>query len=389
MKKIYKRSFKRNDNRELLLYGYKEHNETPAKELEAVDPSKPHMRWNPSRQEWVTYSPTRKNRTAFPPKEYCPLCPGAELDFPTEIPFKNFEVAIFPNRWASFNTHNDNLYINELETKNSNGQCEVVVYSAKHLDTIAQMSLNRVELLLNAWIDRYKALLDKDEINEGVCLVDIGGGTTDVAIFLDGIIRHTAVIPFGGNVITKDIKSGIQILEKQAEMLKIKFGSAMSSSTKENVIVSIPGLRGKNPKEVSVKNLSSIIEARMKEIIELVNHQIQSSGYQDSLMTGIVITGGGSQLRNLHQLVSYITGKEVRIGLPNEYLGSDSKMIIKSPIYSTGVGLVQKGFEEVDWNEVQDNWPPEKIPTEEEPPTVGIGGKLKQILENWFSDDIN
>ena len=197
------------------------------------------------------------------------------------------------------------------------------------------------------------------------------------------------MIPFGGNVITKDIKSGIQILEKQAEMLKIKFGSAMSSSTKENVIVSIPGLRGKNPKEVSVKNLSSIIEARMKEIIELVNHQIQSSGYQDSLMTGIVITGGGSQLRNLPQLVSYITGKEVRIGLPNEYLGSDSKMIIKSPIYSTGVGLVQKGFEEVDWNEVQDNWPPEKIPTEEEPPTVGIGGKLKQILENWFSDDIN
>ena len=164
MNKIYKRSFKRNDNRELLLYGYKEHNEKPAKELEAVDPSKPHMRWNPSRQEWVTYSPTRKNRTAFPPKEYCPLCPGAELDFPTEIPFKNFEVAIFPNRWASFNTHNDNLFINELETKNSNGQCEVVVYSAKHLDTIAQMSLNRVELLLNAWIDRYKTLLNKDHV---------------------------------------------------------------------------------------------------------------------------------------------------------------------------------------------------------------------------------
>ena len=234
------------------------------------------------------------------------------------------------------------------------------------------------------------ATLDKDERNEGVCLVDIGGGTTDVAIFLDGIIRHTAVIPFGGNVITKDIKSGIQILEKQAEMLKIKFGSAMTAATKENVIVSIPGLRGKDPKEVSVKNLSSIIEARMKEIIELVNHEIISSGFQDNLMTGIVITGGGSQLRSLPQLVSYITGREVRIGLPNEHLGSDSKSIIKSPIFSTGVGLVQKGFEEVDWNNISDNQDSiNSFSHDEEPSSIGIGGKLKRMLENWFSDDID
>ena len=235
------------------------------------------------------------------------------------------------------------------------------------------------------------AVLDNDEKQEGVCLVDIGGGTTDVAIFLDGIIRHTAVIPFGGNVITKDIKQGIQILEKQAEMLKIKFGSAMSSSTKENVIVSIPGLRGKDPKEVSVKNLSAVIESRMKEIIDLVNYQIKSSGYQNKLMTGIVITGGGSQLRNLPQLVSYVTGKEVRVGYPNEHLGSDSKSMIKSPIFSTGVGLVQKGFEEVVWKEVIEEQPvvEEKEINDEEPPTVGIGGKLKEMLENWFSDDIN
>ena len=234
------------------------------------------------------------------------------------------------------------------------------------------------------------AVLDNDEKQEGVCLVDIGGGTTDVAIFLDGIIRHTSVIPFGGNVITKDIKQGIQILEKQAEMLKIKFGSAMSTTTKENVIVSIPGLRGKDPKEVSVKNLSAVIESRMKEIIDLVNYQIKSSGYQDKLMTGIVITGGGSQLRNLPQLVSYVTGKEVRVGYPNEHLGSDSKSMIKSPIFSTGVGLVQKGFEEVVWKEVKkvSSVIDEEI-VDEEPSTVGIGGKLKEMLENWFSDDIN
>ena len=235
------------------------------------------------------------------------------------------------------------------------------------------------------------AVLDEDELQEGVCLVDIGGGTTDVAIFLDGIIRHTAVIPFGGNVITKDIKQGIQILEKQAEMLKIKFGSAMSSSTKDNVIVSIPGLRGKDPKEVSVRNLSAVIESRMKEIIDLVNYQIKSSGYQDKLMTGIVITGGGSQLRHLPQLVSYITGKEVRLGLPNEHLGKDSKSLIKSPIYSTGVGLVQKGFEEVIWKEVAKQEEFDKKtenPIEEEPSSLGIGGKFKEMLEKFFSEEI-
>ena len=256
---------------------------------------------------------------------------------------------------------------------------------------VTKAGLKPKDLILEPFASA-ESVLDNDELQEGVCLVDIGGGTTDIAIFLDGIIRHTAVIPFGGNVITKDIKQGIQILEKQAEMLKVKFGSAMSSSTKENVIVSIPGLRTKDPKEVSVKNLSAVIESRMKEIIDLVNYQIKSSGYFDKLMTGIVLTGGGSQLRNLPQLFSYITGKEVRIGLPNEHLGKDSKDLIKSPIYSTGVGLVQKGFEDVDWKNVVGVPIPDnsELPEELPIPTKlksGIGGKLKQMLEDWFSDD--
>ena len=256
---------------------------------------------------------------------------------------------------------------------------------------VTKAGLKPKDLILEPFASA-EAVLDNDELQEGVCLVDIGGGTTDIAIFLDGIIRHTAVIPFGGNVITKDIKQGIQILEKQAEMLKVKFGSAMSSSTKENVIVSIPGLRTKDPKEVSVKNLSAVIESRMKEIIDLVNYQIKSSGYFDKLMTGIVLTGGGSQLRNLPQLFSYITGKEVRIGLPNEHLGKDSKDLIKSPIYSTGVGLVQKGFEDVDWKNVVGVPISNNSELPEEPPITpksksGIGGKLKQMLEDWFSDD--
>ena len=189
------------------------------------------------------------------------------------------------------------------------------------------------------------ATLDEDELREGVALVDIGGGTTDVAIFLDKIIRHTAVIPFGGNIVTKDIKTGLSILDKQAELLKIKFGSAMYTGDQENVMVSIPGLRGREPKEIAVKNLSEIIGARMKEIIDLVYHEIKVSGYENKLMTGIVITGGGSQLKNLQQLVSFISAKETRIGYPNEHLSSESKDLVTSPMYSTGVGLVLKGFE--------------------------------------------
>ncbi|MDB0026958.1 cell division protein FtsA [Flavobacteriales bacterium] len=189
------------------------------------------------------------------------------------------------------------------------------------------------------------ATLDADELREGVALVDIGGGTTDVAIFLDNIIRHTAVIPFGGNIITKDIKVGLEILEKQAELLKIKFGSAMYTEDQENVMVSIPGLRGRPPKEIAVKTLSEIIGARYKEIVDLVYHQIKTSGYENKLMTGIVLTGGGSQIRNLKQLVAYVTGKETRIGLPNEHLGAESFDKVVSPMYATGVGLVLKGFE--------------------------------------------
>ena len=232
------------------------------------------------------------------------------------------------------------------------------------------------------------ATLDEDEQREGVALVDIGVGTTDVAIFLDNIIRHTAVIPFGGNVITKDIKSGLQILEKQAELLKIKFGSAMYTEDQENVMVSIPGLRGREPKEIAVKNLSEIIGARMKEIIDLVYHEIKVSGYENKLMTGIVLTGGGSQIRNLKQLVAFITGKETRIGYPNEHLGSESKDIVVSPMYSTGVGLVLKGFEYIE------NEKPLKKNKETE--EVGIdeiindnNGGLIDKLKDWFTEEEN
>ena len=155
MRQIHKRVFVRNDKKELLIYGYKRHNEPASKELDVTDIPKPHMRWNPSREEWVTYSAGRKNRTSFPPKEYCPLCPGANLNYPTEIPFSNFEVAVFPNRWGSFNYFGEDISIEKIVTRPSKGECEVVVYSSEHLDSISEMPLDRIELLTRVWMDRY------------------------------------------------------------------------------------------------------------------------------------------------------------------------------------------------------------------------------------------
>lgn len=193
-----------------------------------------------------------------------------------------------------------------------------------------------------------EAVLSQEEKEAGVALIDIGGGTTDLAIFKDGIIRHTSVIPFGGNVITEDIKEGCSIIEKQAELLKIKFGSAWPGENKENEIVSIPGLRGREPKEITLKNLSKIIHARVVEIIEQVYVEIKNYGHEDQkkkLIAGIVLTGGGSQLKHLKQLVEYITGMDTRIGYPNEHLAGDSDEEIASPLYATAVGLLMNALE--------------------------------------------
>jgi cell division protein FtsA len=188
------------------------------------------------------------------------------------------------------------------------------------------------------------AVLSDEEKEAGVILVDIGGGTTDVAIFHDSIIRHTAVIPFGGNIITEDLKEGCGIIRTQAEQLKVKFGSALAQENQENEIISIPGLRGRKHKEISVNFLARIIQARMQEILEFVLFEIKSSGLEKKLSAGIVITGGGSLLKHLSSLVMLETGMDCRIGTPNEHLaGNDDEL--KNPSYATAVGLVMKGIE--------------------------------------------
>ena len=190
------------------------------------------------------------------------------------------------------------------------------------------------------------AVLSDEEKEAGIALIDIGGGTTDVAIFKDGIIRHTAVIPFGGNVITEDIKEGCSIMGNQAEQLKIKFGSAWPGENKETEIVAIPGLLGRDPKEISLKTLSKIINARVVEIIEQVYLEIKNYGHEEAkkkLIGGIVLTGGGSQLKHLKQLVEYVTGMDTRVGFPGEHLAGDTNN--SNPIFSTAVGLVMKAIE--------------------------------------------
>jgi len=226
------------------------------------------------------------------------------------------------------------------------------------------------------------AVLSQEEKEAGVALIDIGGGTTDLAIFKDGIIRHTAVIPFGGNVITEDIKEGCSIIEKQAELLKVKFGSAWPGENKDNEIVSIPGLRGREPKEITLKNLSKVIHFRVVEIVEQVFLEIKNYGHDEQkkkLIAGIVITGGGAQLKHLKQLVEYITGMDTRIGYPNEHLAGNSDPETTSPMYATAVGLVLNSLEKNQKREEEEALVEEEVQLEEEQPIVGP--EVKEPLE--------
>ena len=241
-----------------------------------------------------------------------------------------------------------------------------------------------------------KAVLSQEEKEAGVALIDIGGGTTDLAIFKDGIIRHTSVIPFGGNIITEDVKEGCSIIEKQAELLKVKFGSAWPGENKDNEVVSIPGLRGREPKEVTLKTLSKIIHARVVEIIEAVFAEIKRYGQDEQkkkLIAGIVITGGGSQLKHLKQVVEYITGMDTRIGYPNEHLAGDSSDEIASPLYATAVGLL---MEAIEIQQMKDKErpvvaEPEQTETAAEQPTPkksfgGLFGKTMNQIKNVIDD---
>jgi cell division protein FtsA len=189
------------------------------------------------------------------------------------------------------------------------------------------------------------AVMSEQDLEAGVAIVDIGGGTTDLAVFYEGILKHTAVIPFGGENITNDIKTGLGVLKTQAEQMKLQFGSALSDEAKSNAYITIPGLRGMQPKEISVRNLANIIQARMSEILDFVSYHLKQVGLESRMLNGgIVLTGGGSQLKHLIQLTEYVTGLNARIGYPNEHLAAGHIEELAKPMYSTCIGLILKGY---------------------------------------------
>jgi cell division protein FtsA len=259
---------------------------------------------------------------------------------------------------------------------------------------IEKAGLTMSDLILEP-IASSEAVLSDEEKEAGVALVDIGGGTTDIAIFQDEIIRHTAVIPFGGDVITEDVKEGCSIIKKHAEELKIKFGSALASENREDEVVAIPGLHGRDPKEITLKNLANIIQARMEEIIEQVYFEIKNSGFEKKLIGGIVLTGGGALLKHIAQLTQFITGMDTRIGHPNEHLAPDVPNEMASPMYSTGIGLVIEGIRRADYENrkseliEQEKGGGKKKKKKRNGTGLSIFGSKRflDMLEEWFKGD--
>ena len=210
--------------------------------------------------------------------------------------------------------------------------------------SVEKSGLGIKDLVLQPLASAAAVMCDQD-LEAGVAIVDIGGGTTDLAVFYEGILKHTAVIPYGGENITNDIKNGLGVLKTQAEQMKIQFGSALSDETLSNAYITIPGLRGQQAKEISVKNLSHIIQARMQEVLEFVVYHLKQVGLDNKLLNGgIILTGGGSQLKHLIQLTEYVTGITARIGFPNEHLASGHIEELAKPMYATCIGLILKGY---------------------------------------------
>ncbi len=253
---------------------------------------------------------------------------------------------------------------------------------------VRKADLEVVDLILEP-IASAEAVLSEEEKEAGVVLIDIGGGTTDLAIFQDGIIRHTSVIPFGGDIITEDVKEGCTIIKKHAEELKVKFGSALASENRDEEVVAIPGLLGRPPKEITLKNLASIIQARMEEIVEHVYYEIRNSGYEKKLIAGIVLTGGGALLKHIAQLTEFMTGMDTRIGYPNEHLAPEVTDEMASPMYATGIGLVIEAIDRHDKEKMNEHLAQQeksagKAKTDKKIPKSN--GFLKRI-QDWFEGD--
>ncbi len=189
-----------------------------------------------------------------------------------------------------------------------------------------------------------QAVLSEEEKEAGVLLLDIGGGTTDMIIYKDNLIRYSAVIPFGGKSITDDIQKGCNIVLSQAEKLKIEYGSAIADMVNEKDYAPVAGIAGREPREISFKTIAGIIQARAIEIIDTVTYELKKSGYYNAIAAGITITGGGALLKHLTELIEFRTGFETNIAQPANYIFTTADAF-NHPKYSTSIGLLLKGSE--------------------------------------------
>ncbi len=252
--------------------------------------------------------------------------------------------------------------------------------SAQYSNNVIQRAGLKLKELILEPLASAKAILGEEETEIGIAMADIGGGTSDLIIIQDNIIRHAAVIPFGGNSITEDIRIGCGISYKHAEQLKIDHGTCYSAYAPENKRIVIPGIGGRESREISCKVLSNIIEARVAEILEAIDYEIEKSGYKKLIKGGLVLTGGSSQLANICQLSSLITGMETRVAVPDISVTPDSITDIYKPGLSTAVGLVLKGFERMEREGVIYNTT-SAMRKEEQEETADVEAEAKQAAK--------
>jgi cell division protein FtsA len=256
---------------------------------------------------------------------------------------------------------------------------------------VKRAGLDVAELILEP-LASSAAVLTDEEREAGVCLVDIGGGTTDIAVFENNIIRHTAVIPFGGNIVTEDIKTGCKVMRRHAELLKVQYGSALAEALNDDLVISIPGPRDRPPKDISQRTLARIIQSRMEEILEFVLAEIKNSGYEDKLVAGIVVTGGGAQLQHMKQAVEYVTGIDTRIGYPGEHLASGLVNEVNMPMFATGIGLVHIGLDAAEMAEMQPAVATKAPVSQTQRSGVSPSGKPRisfiDRVKTWFEDTL-
>ncbi len=255
-----------------------------------------------------------------------------------------------------------------------------LVSAAKNLyRCVERAGFQVADIILEPLASSY-AVLDDEEKEAGVVLVDIGGGTTDLAVFQDNTIRHTAVIAIAGKKVTDDIRVGLSVLDDQAEKLKHQHGECFVDLIEEDETITIPGIAGRPPKEITKSILAKIIQARMEEILEIIAIEVKRSGYADSLSAGIVLSGGGSLIKNICPLANEVLGIDAKIGKPLGLSGGLTEEV-NSPMYATSVGLVLHAL--------RSGGPDDQaiVPSKSKDTGVeAVMNKITERMKNWFRE---